>query len=110
MITIKETLLSFPGLEDVSGIFIEKILLSRGLTAMAEYTLEQEKQVNLAVADLYTFMANANDFTESKLSKTYSRDSFLRTVKQLYRENGEPEKAKSLEKKIVIVGKAPNKW
>ena len=55
-------------------------------------------------------MANAPDFMENKLSKTYPRNYFVMAAKRLYIENGEPEKALSVGKRIVIKGKAGNRW
>lgn len=104
----KETILSFPGIEDTPEKFVEKIMGDRSIDGTATY-ISGDNLVNLCTADLYVFMANANDFTENKLSMTYSRDQFLNTAKRLYRENGEPEKAEALDvkkKKPLFRGKA----
>lgn len=113
MATVSETILSFPGLEDTAEAFLEKTLLCRSLKGSAEYSPEIDKQVNLTAADIYASMVNANDFTEGKMTKAYSRDQFLSSAKRLYIDNGEPEKAAKLQvaqKKISIIGKAPKKW
>ena len=108
--TISEAILSFPGLEDVSANFLTKTLTTRALVGTGEYSAEVDKSVNLAAADLYVFVGNAPDFTENKLSITYPRSFYLKTAARLYTDNGEPEKASSLKIKIVIRGKASNKW
>lgn len=113
METILETILSFPGLEDTSPVFVNRALRLRRLKAEDESTLENDKEVNLVAADIYVAMANANDFTENKLSVAYSRDQFIKTASQLYKDNGEPEKAVALnapKKKISYTGRAKSTW
>lgn len=99
----RDVILSFPGLEDTPENFVNKIMSDRRLNG-AEIYKPNNKIVNLCAADLYVFMGNNSDFSESKLSVKYSRDTFIRTAKNLYTENGEISKAKSL--KIKVVGQA----
>ena len=49
-------------------------------------------------------MVNSQDFSENKLSITHPRSFYIQTAKQLYIENGEPEKAAKLGKRIIIKG------
>jgi hypothetical protein len=55
-------------------------------------------------------LINSPDFTENKLSVSHPRSYYIQTAKQLYIENGEPEKAAKLGKKIIIRGRARNAW
>lgn len=100
MKTNKEIILSHPGLEDTPDSFVEKIMLDRSVAGTEEYN-SNDKNIALCAADLYLFMANSPDFTDSKLSMTYSRDAFIKTAKRLYIENGEAQKANSLTVKII---------
>lgn len=107
--TISETILSFPGLENCSS-FLEKVLVDRSLNGVDEYTKERKRTVNLAAADMYVFLVNSPDYTENKLSISYSRKHLIDTAAMLYQENGEPENANSLLRKFKITGKAVYKW
>lgn len=104
--TIKEAILSFPGLSDVSDNFVEKILTDRYLTGAASYTADDAVDVNLCAADLYVMVANAPDFSEGRLSVTMQRGEIIRSAKRLYRENGESEKADKLD----ITADAKSSW
>jgi hypothetical protein len=95
--TIKEAILSFPGLSDVSDNFIEKILTDRSLTGSASYTSSDKENVGLCAADLYVMVANAPDFSEGRLSVTMQRGEMIRSAKRLYRNNGESENADKLD-------------
>ena len=99
----RDTILSFPGLEDTPKCFVDKIMSDRSLNGADSYK-PNDKIVNLCAADLYVFMSNNSDFSESKLTVKYSRDAFIRTAKNLYSENGEINRAKAL--KVKIVGEA----
>ena len=55
-------------------------------------------------------MVNSPDFTENKLSMTYPRSYYIQTARRLYIENGEPEKAAKIGKRIIVKGKARNAW
>ena len=99
----RNIILSFPGLEDAPESFVNKIMSDRSLNGADRYK-SNDKIVNLCAADLYAFMANNSDFSESKLSVKYSRETFIRTAKNLYCENGEIHKVKALN--IKAIGKA----
>lgn len=99
MVTIRDTVLGFPGLEDAPEAAVTRILMKRNLDGSEIFAPEKDTLVCLAAADLYKLMANSNDFTENKVSVTYSRAQFITTAKMLYRDAGEPESAKALEKK-----------
>ena len=104
--TIKEAILSFPGLSDVSDNFIEKILTDRSLSGAASYTSSDKEDVGLCAADLYVAVATAPDFSEGRLSITMQRGEMIRSAKRLYRENGEGEKADKLD----ITADAKSSW
>ena len=58
---------------------------------------------------MYAMIGNNPDFTENKLSVTWSSVDFLKTAARLYRQNGEPEKAEELQPKkrpIRLTGRA----
>lgn len=110
MDTIRDTILAFPGLEDTEDAFLNRILTLRGLKATDEYTVEKDKAVCLVAADLYKEMSNMPDFSENKLSKTYPRSYFVQSAKRLYIENGEVAKAATVGKKIIVKGRAGNRW
>ena len=91
--------------------FLDKVVfVKRGINSEAECTAESMKQVGLCVADTYAMMVNSPDFSENKLSITHPRSFYIQTAKQLYIENGEPEKAAKLGKRIIIKGRAGNRW
>ena len=106
--TVKESILACPGLADIDDSLLNRILIARSLNMAAEATSENIKEVNLATADLYIWMINTPDFTESKLSITYPRSFWINTAKQLYRENGEADKANNIG--IRLTGRARNTW
>ena len=110
MATIRETILEYPSIEDMEGFLDKVVFIKRGITPEAECTTESMKQVGLCVADMYTMIVNSPDFSENKLSITHPRSFYIRTAKQLYIENGEPEKAAKLGKRIIIKGRAGNRW
>lgn len=113
MDSVRDTILSFPGLADASEKFVNRILKLRKLEGDAEYTVDEDSTICLAAADIYVAMASSNDFTENKLSITYSREQFIESAKRLYNENGEPEKAAKLgssNKKPSFKGKAKSTW
>ena len=91
--------------------FLDKVVfIKRGITPEAECTTESMKLVGLCVADMYAMMVNSPDFSENKLSITHPRSFYIQTAKQLYIENGEPEKAAKLGKRIIIKGRAGSRW
>ncbi len=108
--TVKETILSFPGLDDC-GKFLEKILVDRSVDGAANYSVSLETTVNLAAADLYAFVGGLPDFTENELSISYPRSWYTEKAKQLYRENGEAKKALTIGKQITVPrGKSGRSW
>lgn len=110
MATIKDTILSFPGVSDGED-FLSTVLIDRSLDGADNYTSTKKKEVRLAVADVYSMIGGLPDFTENKLSISFPRDWYIQKAKELYMENGEPEKANALGKKIIIPrGKAPKLW
>lgn len=110
--TIKDTILSFPGLAGFNSAYLSQLLKARSLDGASESTVGTVREVNLAIADSLKFAVNMPDFTENKLSMKYPRSYFIETARQLYRENGEPEKADALHKKTIKMprGKAPLSW
>ena len=110
MATIRETILEYPSIEDMEGFLDKVVFIKRGINPEAECTTESMKLVGLCVADMYVMMVNSPDFSENKLSITHPRSFYIQTAKRLYIENGEPEKAGRLGKRIIIKGRACNRW
>lgn len=94
--TIKETILSFPGIGDLEA-FAEKIMTDRQIDGSKAYDSSLREKINLCAADLYVFGVNQADFSEGRLSIKYSRRSFVKMAKKLYFENGEPQNADQFE-------------
>lgn len=110
MKTIRETILTFPGVADGED-FLETILTDRELDGSKEYTVLQKSSVRLAIADVYSMIGGLPDFTENKLSMTYPRSWYTQKARELYIDNGEPEKAATLGKNIVVPrGRAHQSW
>lgn len=112
MQTIRDTILSFPGLDD-SDRYLDKVLTDRSLDGAVQYTKQDCTVVNLCAADLYAVVGNNPDFTENKLSVTWSSVDYLKTAARLYLENGEPEKATVLnaaKRKKSYTGRAKSTW
>lgn len=110
MATIRETILEYPSIEDMEGFLNKVVFVKRDVNPEEEYTTENMKKVGLCVADTYAMMVNSQDFSENKLSINHPRSWYIQTAKQLYIENGEPEKAGRLGKRIIIKGSAGNRW
>lgn len=110
MATIRETILEYPSIEDMEGYLEKVISVKRGVDLSDECTAENMKLVGLCVADMYAMMVNSQDFTENKLSISHPRSFYIQTAKQLYIENGEPEKAFKIGKRITIKGSVGNRW
>lgn len=91
--TVKQAILSFPGLSDITDNFIDKLILDRSLTGATEYSASLKASVELCAADCYMYMLNAPDFSEGGLSIALSRANMKRTAVKLYLENGEYENA-----------------
>lgn len=110
MATIRETILEYPSIGDMEGFLEKVVFVKRGINPEEQCTTDNIKQVGLCVADTYAMLINSPDFTENKLSVSHPRSYYIQTAKQLYIENGEPEKAAKLGKKIIIRGRARNAW
>ena len=110
MATIRETILEYPSIGDMEGFLEKVVFVKRGINPEEQCTTDNIKQVGLCVADKYAMLINSPDFTENKLSISHPRSYYIQTAKQLYIENGEPEKAAKLGKKIIIRGRARNAW
>ena len=108
--TVAQTILSFPGLEDINPTFLEKTLVVRSLNGADNFSAALDTQVNLAAADLYVVVVNSPDFSENKLSVTHPRSYYTKTAARLYNENGEPAKAKALTNITIKGGRANNTW
>ncbi len=109
--TIQETILSFPGLSEFPANHLPAILRSRNLNVAADASTVDASSLDLAIADTLVFAVNMPDFTENKLSISYPRKYFIETAKLLYNNNGEPQKAFALVKKLFVPrGKASNAW
>ena len=110
MATIRETILEYPSIGDMEGFLEKVVFVKRGINPEEQCTTDNIKQVGLCVADTYAMLINSPDSTENKLSISQPRSYYIQTAKQLYIENGEPEKAAKLGKKIIIRGRARNAW
>ena len=109
--TVKEAILSYPGLSDFPEGTLTLLMAGRSLNGAAAVGSVDVKTVYLAIADALVAHVNSIDFTENKLSLSYPRRYFEKTAARLYRENGEPEKAASLQTTITVPkGKATNAW
>lgn len=111
MVTIRETILAYPGL-DGSEDFLNKVVLpSRGLTGEEESSIIDSSRQKLIAADLYAMVGGNPDFTENKLSITYPRSWYDSMARRLYREGGEPEKAESVGGGFEVPkGRASSRW
>lgn len=94
--TVKQAILSFPGLSDIPDNFIEKLMLDRSIDGAVEYSASLKADVELCAADGYVFMLNSPDFAEGSLSITIKRGELKSTAVRLYRANGEGSKADNL--------------
>lgn len=102
--------MTFPGVADGED-FLDTVLTDRELDGSKEYTVSQKSSVRLAVADVYSMIGGLPDFTENKLSMTYPRSWYMQKARELYIDNGEPEKAVTLGKNIVVPrGRAHQSW
>lgn len=109
--TVKEAILSYPGLSDFPADYLNVLLTSRTLDGAADLGTIEMKSVSLVIADALSSFVNIPDFTENKLSISYPRNYFIKTAQRLYRENGEPKKANEIAGNITVPrGKATDKW
>lgn len=111
MVTIKDTILAYPGLAD-SEDFLEKVALpGRGLTGEEDSSTIDTSKQGLIAADVYAMAGGNADFAENKLSITYPRSWYDAMAKRLYREGGEPEKAELIGNRIEVPkGRSGGRW
>lgn len=110
MKTIRETILTFPGVADGED-FLDTVLIDHDLDGSKNYAVTDKSSVRLAVADVYSMIGGLPNFTENKLSMTYPRSWYTQKAKELYAENGEAEKAAALGKSLVVPrGRAHQSW
>ena len=102
MKTVKDAIMAYPGVADGEE-FLSVVLTDRGLDGEAVYTAE-------AVADVYAMIGGLPNFTEYKLSVSYDRAWYRSKAAELYRENGEAEKANRLGGIFVPRGKSNQTW
>jgi hypothetical protein len=107
--TVKQAILSFPGLSDISGNFIEKLMLDRSLSGAEEYSVNKKKDVELCAADCYVYVLNSPNYQDGIVSVQHSRSEMRKTAERLYRENGEVEKADKLSTIARVVSRT-NRW
>lgn len=110
MATIRETVMEYPSMGDMDGFLENVVFVKRNVNPDDICTSENMRDIELCIADTYAMMVNSPDFTENKLSMTYPRYYYIQTAKRLYIENGEPEKAAKIGKRIIVKGKARNAW
>lgn len=109
--TIRDTILTYPGLADCEDFLDNVVLPGRGLDGTEESkTIDTQKQ-KLVAADLYSMVGGLPDFTENKLSITYPRSWYDSMARRLYREGGEPEKAELIGGGFEVPkGRVGNRW
>jgi len=96
-LTVKEAILSYPGLSDISDDLVEKVLADRSVNGADSYVpATHAKPVALAAADLYVAALSIPDFSEGKLSVKMPRGEIRRRAMQLYLDNGQSDKADDL--------------
>jgi hypothetical protein len=106
-VTVKEVILDYSGLSDVTDNFTEKVMADREVTGSATYSSSNKTEVALCAADLYMMQVTSPDFSEGKFSMKMSRGAMIRAAQILYRENGEGTKADSM---APGAGKAKTSW
>lgn len=96
--TIKDAILSFPGLSDIPDDFISKVLVDRSIAddGAATYALADKETVALCAADLYVAVIASPDFSEGKFSVKLSRGYMRERAMKLYKDNGETSNADAL--------------
>lgn len=111
MVTIKDTILAYPGLAD-NEEFLEKVALpGRGLTGGEDSSGIDTSKQKLIAADIYAMVGGNPDFTENKLSMTYPRAWYDAMARRLYREGGEPERAGLIGNNIEVPkGRSGSRW
>lgn len=111
MATIRDTILSYPGLSDCEDFLDNVVLPSRQIDGLANDSSIDVSTKKLIAADLYSMVGGLPDFTENKLSITYPRSWYNAMARRLYREGGELEKAELIGNDFKIPqGRARNRW
>lgn len=111
MVTIRETILTYPGLDDCEDFLDKVVLPARGLTGDEDSATINVSRQKLIAADLYAMVGGLPDFSENKLSITYPRAWYDSMARRLYREGGEPEKAELIGSGFEVPkGRAGNRW
>jgi len=107
--TIKDAILSYPGLSDIPDDYISKVLVDRSVAndGAADYTLLTKATVALCAADCYKAILVSPDFSEGKFSIKMSRGQIRARAESLYRDNGETANADALK---VGKGNAKDSW
>lgn len=105
--TIKEAILSYPGLSDIPDNYIEKVLVDRAVTGTTTYAPSHKATAALCAADCFMAVVNNPDFSEGKLSIKMSRGYLTAMAESLYRDNGETDNADKLK---IGVGNAKAEW
>ena len=105
--TIKDTILSYPGLSDIPDNYIDKVLIDRAVSGSVDYALSHKQTVDLCAADCYVAQVNNPDFSEGRYSEKMSRGHMMARAEKLYRDNGESEKANELK---IGTGNAKKSW
>lgn len=111
MVTIRETILAYPGLEDCE-VFLDKVVFpGRELTGEEVSSTIDTNTQKLIAADMYSKAGGNPDFSENKLSISYPRSWYNAMARRLYREGGEPEKAELVGNKIEVPrGRSGGRW
>jgi len=107
--TIRETILAYPGIGDMEDFLDKVVLPNRNLSGDESSESVDCSMQKLIAADMYAFAGGNPDFSENKLSITYPKSWYESMAKKLYISGGEPEKAESLETRVPQ-GRAGNRW
>ena len=94
--TVKETILSYPGLSDISEDYLTKVMVDRAVDDTVDYSPSLKATVALCAADCYAAILASPDFSEGRLSIKMSRGVILQQAISLYEGNGETSKANAL--------------
>ncbi|MBR8535392.1 hypothetical protein KDU71_07455 [Carboxylicivirga sediminis] len=82
-----EAIYSFPGIDNLDEVLVNKILVDRGLQATATYSGETN-EFCLAVADLSKHAASLPDFSDGKVSEKISRAALMARVEEYLEKAG----------------------
>lgn len=72
------------GVEYENDNLFEKVLIDHGLTGDAVYTAANESGVDLALADVYLYLASHPEIKEGKFGMAVDADMLLNLRKRLY--------------------------